>query len=65
MLQNAQTYKRKKLSIETACFWADGQWAGLVGPGTGNFEDRFQDGLKIAREARGKFLEMAEKWDWS
>ena len=56
--------KDKNLTPETACLWADGQWVGLVGPGTGNFEDRLSDGLKVASEARGMFVEMAEKWDW-
>jgi hypothetical protein len=57
--------KEKELTPETACVWADGRWVGLVGPGTGNFEDKLQDGLKAAREARSLFVEMAEKWDWN
>ena len=57
--------KEKYLKPETACLWSDGFWVRLVGPGTGNFEDRLKDGLEAAYKARGIFIEAAKKWDWS
>lgn len=57
--------KEKELTPKTACIWADGKWVGLVGPGTGNYENSLQEGLKVARESRCLFIELAEKWDWN
>ncbi len=57
--------KEKHLTPETACLWADGFWVRLVGPGTGNFEDRLKDGLEVAYKARAIFIEAAKKWEWS
>jgi hypothetical protein len=57
--------KEGKLDIENACIWADGWWVGLVGPGTNNFEKNLEKGLRVGRETRSKFIEMAKSWDWS
>lgn len=57
--------KDGNLSVENAYIFADGLWVGLIGPGSGNFEDRLKDGLAVGCKARSRFLEAAKKWDWS
>lgn len=53
-----------EMSVIEALEWADENWKHRVGPGSGNQEDRYEDGQKQAQEMREVFLYVASHWDW-
>lgn len=54
----------KEISIEEAPDWANKQWKEYVGPGTGNHENKYEEGLRQAEKFRSLFVNKAKAWNW-